>query len=138
MPPPLAPDVAEKLAALLKGFRAYTRTRSPEERARLEAEMLALFDSLGATDTASIVLVRDAFEEMRALRTYGIRERTVEDDARVFADTRIREFEVMPTNPRLSGPARNILRIPFIEATKRAGQIDQEQADAQRMISPSN
>ena len=131
MPAQLDPDIAEKLAALLKGFRAYTRARSPEERARLEAEMFALFDSFGTTNTASIVLVRDAFEEMRLLRTSGIiRERTVEDDARVFADSRIREFEVISTNPRLSGPARNMLRIPFIEATKRAGQINQEQADA--------
>ncbi len=128
--PPLQPDVAETIAALLKGFRAYTHARTTEERLLLEQQILALFDSLGASDTQSIVLVREAFEEMRSLAPVGsTRARTIEDEARSFADSRIREFELTPSNPKLSGPARNMLRIPFSEATRRRGIFSEEQAD---------
>jgi hypothetical protein len=93
-------------------------------------QILALFDSLGATDTQSVVLVREAFEEMRSLASVGTtRVRTIEDEARSLVDSRIREFELTPSNPKLSGAARNILRIPFVEATRRGGTLSEEQAD---------
>ena len=121
---------AQAITVLFRAFRAYTRARSPEERSRLEQEILAIFETLGASDTQSILEAREAFEEVKALATMGnTRIRTIDEDAWAFADSRIREFQTIPSNPRLTGPARNMLRIPFSEATRRTGKFNEEQAD---------
>jgi hypothetical protein len=128
--PPLRLDFNATISALLRRFLAYTRARSTEERARLERDILALFDSLGAIEDRTILDVRAQFD---ALRAEGISERyrirKFGDEARDFATSRIRIFEKVPGNPSLTGPARNMLRIPLSEAADRTGHFNEEQAE---------
>jgi hypothetical protein len=128
--PPLRPDFNATISTLLRRFLAYTRARSTEERARLEREILALFDLLGAADDRAVLEVRAEFDALRAegsVDSYRIRK--VADDARDFATYRIRIFENVPGNPSLTGPARNMLRIPLSEAADRSGHFNEEQAE---------
>jgi hypothetical protein len=126
---PLRPDIDETISALFRRFVAYTRARSPQERALLESQILALFDSLGASDDTSIREARAAFEGIRiSPDASSKRVSSVADRARDFATERIRTFERRPSNPKLSKAARDMLRIPLAEVSARTGAFDAEQA----------
>jgi hypothetical protein len=127
--PQLSPEIEATISSLFRYFLAYTRTRSSGERASLESQILGLFESLGATEHISIREARATFEGIRAEIESRKRPKAIADDARDFATYRIRIFENIPSNPKLSGAAREMLRIPLSEATSRVGQFDQEQAD---------
>lgn len=128
--PPLTPDTGDKLSTLLRLFLAYTRARSSEQRSLLEQQILALFESLGATEDTGVIKVRTEFEVMRAeLRSQSPQTPRAANNAREFVTSKIHAFENIDANPRLSGPAREMLRIPLSEVANRFGYFDQEQAN---------
>ena len=57
----------DSIQHLLVLFLEYKLARSPRERSRLEAEILQLFDTLGASLTPQMLSVRGEFERMRAV-----------------------------------------------------------------------
>lgn len=126
---PLGPDIHVAVSELLSLFIAYTRTRSAEQRKILEDEILARFDGLGATQDQSIIRVRETFEALRA-DTVAETKATpaVVTRAREFTTKQIRDFERLPSNPRLTQPAREILRIPLSEATSILDDFNADQA----------
>ncbi len=126
--PPLGPDVQASIATLLSLFLAFTRARSTQERAELERQILLAFDRLGATEDRSVLEVRRTFESLRTAAGTEIRARTLAISARKFTNDRIRRFEETPSSPRLSRGAREILRIPLIEAAERTELFNEEQA----------
>jgi hypothetical protein len=126
----LSPDLEATISALFNYFLQYARTSSLGERATLEKQILSLFESLGATEHSSIIHARATFDEIRSeIQSRRARPRALATIARDFASNRIRIFESVPTNPKLSGPARELLRIPLAETTSRSGKLNQEQAD---------
>jgi hypothetical protein len=129
--PPLSPDAEAAISALFALFLAYTKARSSRGREELERQILALFESLGAMEHHALIEARATFEGMRSpLVSGGKRARNIADNARDFVTYRIRIFENTPSNPKLSGAAREMLRIPLSEVTSRLGQFDEGQADA--------
>lgn len=127
--PPLRPDFNATISTLLSRFLAYTKARSTEEKAGLEQEILALLDFLGATNDRAVIGVRTEFEARRTAENRNSSQISrPSDDAREFATYRISLFEKIPGNPHLSGPARNMLRIPLSEVADRTGHFNEDQA----------
>jgi hypothetical protein len=111
----------DSIQHLLVLFLEYKLARSPRERSRLEAEILQLFDTLGASLTPQMLSVRGEFERMRAIPDRpDSNERQLRRAATRFYKDRLSRFQSIPDIPDLSWGAKELLRIPIIEAFESA------------------
>lgn len=122
--PPLRPDIQASIGVLFDLFLDFTRARSIDARLDLERKILAIFERLGATSDRSIDQARERFETLRTELPIQ-RIRPFEMSARNLTNARIRRFEKISGNPRLTGSARQMLRIPVIETAELTGHFDE-------------
>jgi hypothetical protein len=122
------PRVGGTISLLLRMFTAYTRARTAEERSQLERVILELFASLGTTDDQSLVDVRNTFEGLRTQKEIPLPDRTLEREAREFTAAQISAFERPPAGVTLSGPAREMLKIPLSEAVRISHEFNRDEA----------
>lgn len=129
--PPIRPNVKSAIARLLELFLVFARARSDNERARLETQILALFEQLGATSEAPIQEARARFEELRSVayesapRGFARAADEWESNARQLVNARIRSYEM--DGPHLTRGAREMLRIPVIEVAGLNQEFDEAQ-----------
>lgn len=123
--PPIQPDIRAALATLLDLFLVFARSRSERERERLTSQILDIFESLGTT---SEQLVRDARTQFEVLRSEvpprAPRINQLEASAKDLVKARIRRFESLSWNLKLTKGAKEMLRIPVIETTSLNGTFD--------------
>lgn len=120
----------DSIQHLLILFLEYKLARSPRERSRLETEILQLFDTLGASLTPEMLNVRGEFERMRSISVpEDAAQKQIRSAANRFARNRIAVFDKALNVVELSWGAREILRVPMIEAYESAEFHNSEQAD---------
>jgi hypothetical protein len=117
------------LARLFEFFSEYTAADNEGERAPIHAQILDLFKQLGVVSDSAIVRQAEVMFE-RITRDPGVRaprEVTPASLARQFMTVRLRDLEGY-TKIRLSGPARQMLRVPVIEVAEITNEFDPGQA----------
>jgi hypothetical protein len=120
---PLPPDVTALLRDLTSRFSAYLSATTAREEETLRAQIIEILAILNASGEA--LQVRRARELMRRLHIRPDDQLTVErpsETARRLVDSRIRRFEADPSNPTLSRRARQLLRLPVVEAAETLGE----------------
>lgn len=120
----------DSIQHLLVLFLEYKRARSQSERSRLDAEIMQLFDTLGASLSPEMLTVRGDFERMRNAPTpeSGL-SRQARSEARRFSNGRIARIERTPDAPVLTKGAKEMLRIPLLEVYELFQYRDEEEAD---------
>jgi hypothetical protein len=120
----------DSIQDLLHLFLEYKRVRSPKVRSRLEAEILQLFDTLGATLAPELLSVRGEFERIREESDMIVSpEKELKRAPHRFAGKRIASIAKAPDAVELSWGAREMLRVPLIETYESAEFRDAELAD---------
>lgn len=120
----------DSIQHLLVLFLQYKAARSPKERSRLELEILQLLDTLGASLSPEMLTVREDFERMRTISTpRPSAKKELRAEANDFFKKRIERFEFAPNGPALTWAAKEMLRVPIIEAYETYGYRNAEEAD---------
>jgi hypothetical protein len=120
----------DSIQHLLYLFLEYKRARSPKVRSRLEAEILQLFDTLGATLAPGLLSFRGEFERIREESELIVSpEKELKRESHRFAGKRIASIAKAPNAVELSWGAREMLRVPFIETYESSEFRDAELAD---------
>ena len=114
---------------LLHLFLQYKQARSQREKARLDAEILQVFDTLGASITPAMVSVRDEFERMRTVPAPQSPSRRLKSEAKIFVRKRLETIELQPNAPALTQGAKEMLRIPIAELFENEAYRNGEQID---------
>ena len=127
---PIQPDIRAALSTLLNLFLQFAHARSEAYRNELEAQILSIFDSLGATSDRLVQEARTRFETLRdePSRT-ALKSNPWENRAKAIVNTRIKRFESLSSNVKLTKGAREMLRIPVIETADLNHDFDGGQLD---------
>jgi hypothetical protein len=110
-------------------FLQYKQARSQREKAKLDAEILQLFDTLGASITPAMVSVRDEFERMRTVPAPQSPKRRLKSEAKIFVRDRLQTIELEPNAPALTQGAKEMLRIPITELFENEAYRNGEEVD---------
>ena len=126
---PLPPDMQQAVERLFEMFSAYVAARTAREKRIMHRQILELFSRLGVvSDSALVRRAADMFERIKREPTPPrVHEVTLSKRAGEFVASRLRIFERTPGSPELSQGARQLLRIPVVEATEFTLKFDPEQ-----------
>jgi hypothetical protein len=126
---PIPANVQAALFTLFELFTSFVAARTKDERAVLQERILALFSTLGvASDYPEVRRAVETFERLRGETSISTaRLPTLKENARDIVNARLRLFERTTPNPKLSGAARSILRIPVIESVEILGGLNEEE-----------
>jgi hypothetical protein len=135
---PLPPDLQTVLEQLFELFSQYTATSDRTEQAELRTQILSLFARLGVATKEP--LVQNAIAIFERISGSHVAKRIVRETlpirARDFVTNEIRGFE-RQSGLKLSGGARQILRVPIVESVEFTETFREEQTHAslQRVFS---
>ena len=95
----------------------------------IDAEILQLFDTLGASITPAMVSMRDEFERIRTIPAPQSPSRRLKSEAKVFVRKRLETIELEPDAPALTQGAKEMLRIPITELFESEAYRNGEEVD---------
>lgn len=123
---PLPPGMRLELESLFKLFADYSRARSTRQRSRIEAQIMEVFSRLGvASDSIVLRQASEMFDQIRKVPGItNVRTDDVASRAKQLVSARVRDFERRPNAPKLSLGARQMLRIPVVEAAQASNRLD--------------
>jgi hypothetical protein len=123
---PIPPGMRVELEGLFRLFAAYSRARSTRQRSRIEEQIMEVFSRLGvASDSIVARQANEMFDEVRKGRAItNPRTDDVASRAKQLVSARVRDFERRPDAPKLSAGARQMLRIPVVEAAQASNRLD--------------